>query len=342
MFPESGHGGSEETRKNMNITRSTRQRALKLFALGAYAAIAAIAACSSDPSASTTPHLPSAGAPSAGASSAGAPAAGAATAGAPAAGAAVTAGAGGDPNAGAGAPTTAGAGGDMNAGAPGAGAPPQPNYATVSFSVDNILWVADSGAGAGGAGGAAGAGGGGAGGAAAGASGAAGAGGATGPYCSQPGAKVGTLPYVTTTSFIGSDYQPNGGGLQIGSAACTHYDAACGTDNKNDGPCGQCTTWTYTPNATAATYAGVGYVRKFDGNYTAPQICMPATAKAITFYAKGALGGEQVTFTAQGAQELPFTLTTTWTKYTLPLTGVYNTDTGVEQGFYWKVVPYVK
>jgi hypothetical protein len=105
--------------KRMNITRSTRQRALKLFALGAYAALAAIAACSSDPSAPTTPHLPSAGASNAGASSAGAPAAGAAAAGAPAAGA-PAAGAGGDPNAGA--PATAGAGGDPNAvaGAPSA------------------------------------------------------------------------------------------------------------------------------------------------------------------------------------------------------------------------------
>ena len=343
MFPKSGHGGSEETPNEMTISRSTRQRALKLCALGAYAALVAIAACSSDPSAPTTPRPPaSAGSSSAGAATAGAATAGAATAGAATAGAATTAGAGGDPNAGAGAPTTAGAGGDMNAGAPGAGAPPQPNYATVTFSVDNILWVADSGGGAGGAGGAANAGAGGATAGAAGASGAAGAGGAAGPYCSQPGAKFGTLPYITTTSFIGSDYQPNGGGLQIGSTACTHYDAACGTENKNSGPCGQCSTWTYTPNATAATYAGVGYVRKFDGSYTAPQICMPTTAKAVTFYAKGALGGEQVTFTAQGATELPVTLTATWTKYSLPLTGTFNTDTGVEQGFYWKVVPYVK
>lgn len=55
---------------------------------------------------------------------------------------------------------------------------------------------------------------------------------------------------------------------------------------------------------------------------------MPLTAKAVTFYAKGALGGEQVTFTAQGATEMPITLTATWTKYTLPLTGASKPSLG--------------
>ena len=334
-------------------TRNARNTALKLSALGIYAGICAIAACSSDPSAPSIGNhagATGAGAPGAGAPGAGAPGAGAPGAGAPGAGAP----AGGDTSAGApgaGAPG-AGTGGDTTAGAPGAGtagAFVQPPYVTVSFSVDNILWVADAAGGAGGAGGtggtggtggAAGGGAGGTGGAAAGAAGTAG----TASYCETPGANFGTLPYVATKSFIGSDYQPNGGGNQIVPlpTACTHYDAACGTGNDNKGPCGQCTTWSYTPNPTSATYAGVGYVRKFDGNFTAPQICMPPNATAVTFYAKGAAGGEKVTFTAQGAQEVPLTLTNAWAKYSIPLTpGSYNSDTGVEQGFYWKVVPYV-
>ena len=70
---------------------------------------------------------------------------------------------------------------------------------------------------------------------------------------------------------------------------------------------------------------------------------MPNNVSAVTFWAKGVAGGEKITVTAQGAIEVPLTLTNAWAQYSIPMTGaMYNTfASGVEQGFYWKVVPYV-
>jgi len=47
----------------------------------------------------------------------------------------------------------------------------------------------------------------------------------------------------------------------------------------------------------------------------------------VTFQARGAAGGEVVTFSAAGAAETPFTLTNAWKAYSISLVGVaYNTD----------------
>jgi hypothetical protein len=64
-------------------------------------------------------------------------------------------------------------------------------------------------------------------------------------------------------------------------------------------------------------------------------------ATKVTFQARGAMGGEQVTFSAAGAAEIPFTLTAAWKQYALPLAGIqYNTPAdGVDSGFFWKVAP---
>ncbi len=275
----------------MTITRSARNRALKLSALGAYAAIAAIAACSSDPSAPVIGGH--AGAPTAGASGAGAPGAGAPAAGAPGAGA--PAGAGADAG---GAP---GGGGDpTTGGAPGAGAD---------------------------AGGAPGA----------------GAGGAPiviPPFCDPTAMPVQPrlpLPFTVNTAFIPSNYQNIGNAL--GNVECPAGDRA-------PGAIGQCRKWSYTmPQDPAAppAYVGVGYVRKFDDNYTHPPVCIADGATNVNFYAKGAVGGEKITVTAQGAAEVEVTLTTAWALYQIPLTGVlYNTDSttsGAELGFFWKIIP---
>ena len=61
----------------------------------------------------------------------------------------------------------------------------------------------------------------------------------------------------------------------------------------------------------------------------------------MTFQARGKLGGEQVTFSAAGALELPFTLTNAWKEYSVSLAGIqYNTFAdGVDSGFFWKVAP---
>jgi hypothetical protein len=75
--------------------------------------------------------------------------------------------------------------------------------------------------------------------------------------------------------------------------------------------------------------------------YTHPPVCIANGATKVTFQARGAAGGEVVTFSAAGAAEIPITLTTSWAEYMVPLSGVqYNTpDDGVDSGFFWKVAP---
>ena len=143
------------------------------------------------------------------------------------------------------------------------------------------------------------------------------------------------LPFVANTAFISSDYQNIG--TALGNVACADNDRA-------PGAIGQCRKWSYTvPQDVAAppAYVGVGYVRKFDAGFTHPPVCLADGATYVNFYAKGAVGGEKITVTAQGAPEIEVTLTTSWALYQIPLAGVvYNTDAdGVDLGFFWKIIP---
>ena len=232
--------------------------------------------------------------------------AGATGAGAPGAGA-PGAGAPGAGAPGAGAP----AGGDTSAGAPGAGAP---------------------------AGGAPGAGSGGD--TTAGAPGA-GTGGAfvpPKPFCAPDATPVQTrapLPFETTTSFIGAGYQ--------GSPTAIKF-TDCAAGERGPGAIGQCAKWAVSVPTDGAVYVGVAYQRNFEpskpGGYIHPPVCIADGVTFVNFYAKGAVGGEKVTFTAEGAAEIEFTLTNAWKLYQIPMAGVvYNTDVdGVDMGFFWKVV----
>ncbi len=162
----------------------------------------------------------------------------------------------------------------------------------------------------------------------------------TEPFCSPLATPVQPrvpLPFAVTTAFTPSGYEGGdasmSGGGQISSAACT---------DRAPGAIGACTEWIYTP-ATPATWAGVAYIRGYQsfGSAGHPQLCLADGATAITFYAKGAVGGETVGFAGGTAPAVDFTLTASWTLYTIPISGLaYNTDaTGLEDGFFWKVAP---
>jgi hypothetical protein len=137
----------------------------------------------------------------------------------------------------------------------------------------------------------------------------------------------------TPSGYEGGDPGQNGGG-QIGAGDC-------GTD-RAPGAIGKCTKYTYTP-ATPATWAGVAYILGYQGFGSAGHmpICLADGATALTFYAKGAVGGEIVGFAGGTAAAMDVTLTADWKLYTIPLSGVqYNTDNmGLTDGFFWKIAP---
>ena len=116
---------------------------------------------------------------------------------------------------------------------------------------------------------------------------------------------------------------------------------------------GDCYTVTYHPQPivapATATWAGF-YWQYPDNNWGAATPNMIASgAKDVSFYAKGKAGGESVTFEAGGilntvsattpytdgfTLRMTFNLTTTWTKYTMPMTGLTYSG-GVLGGFAW-------
>lgn len=160
--------------------------------------------------------------------------------------------------------------------------------------------------------------------------------GGTGPvtaYCDS--AAKSPLPYTVNEGFQPSGWQ---GDTTAVSAAPANPN---GCAARAAGSVGDCTTWKFTPNATTPLWAGVTWSKMWDANYTHPPVCLAAGATKVTFQAKGALGGETVTFSAAGAAETPFTLTNAWKEYAVPLNGIeYNTFAdGVTSGFFWKVAP---
>ncbi len=136
----------------------------------------------------------------------------------------------------------------------------------------------------------------------------------------------------TPSGYEGGDTAMSGGG-QIAAADCA---------DRAPGMIGKCFKYTYTPAATP-TWAGVAFILGYTGFGTAGHapVCLADGATYINFYAKGAVGGEMVTFSAEGTANLELTLTNTWTLYQIPLTGVaYNSfASGLATGFFWKVVP---
>jgi hypothetical protein len=154
---------------------------------------------------------------------------------------------------------------------------------------------------------------------------------------------------------VSDHYKPTGGmgdavvagSVTIGSdgGACAGAPAAALE--------GACYTITYKPQPIAAgansTWAGF-YWQYPDNNWgTMQPLTVASGAKDVSFYAKGMAGGESIEFEAGGIQNTvsaatPYTdgfsvtqtfkLTTTWTKYTMSMTGMTYAG-GVLGGFAW-------
>jgi hypothetical protein len=174
--------------------------------------------------------------------------------------------------------------------------------------------------------------------------------GAAGTGSTQPPATL-TLPFT-----VSDHYRPTGGmgdGAVVGAVTFVTDGAACAGEPAA-ASAGTCYAVTYQPQPIAAgapsTWAGF-FWQYPDNNWGTqqPQLVM-AGAKAVTFWAKGVAGGEKITFKAGGivnaaqSTATPFsdaftventvTLSKTWTKYSLPMTGV-TYGGGVLGGFCW-------
>lgn len=159
-----------------------------------------------------------------------------------------------------------------------------------------------------------------------------------------------TLPYAVNTT-----YQISGWGgiaptpVTPGTTAPTVITAndgimpaVTGCATRVTGAVGQCTSWKYTPPVAPAEPGAlwVQWIRQWDAMYQADAICMPTTAKAVTFSAKGAVGGEKIKFSAgEGQQAKEITLTTEWATYFVSVDGLAfnNFFTGTEEGFSWSL-----
>src|SRR5580658_2643102 len=153
-----------------------------------------------------------------------------------------------------------------------------------------------------------------------------------------PGPASGQLPFV-----VDSEYQPTG---SFGTGT-TSTSMACTVARSSVTAKGNCHTATYTVVAGGA-FAGVFWQYNFnwgaEGGYQ-----IPAGATKITFSAMGAAGGEKVSFIA-GVTGAPtpatpctdtirantntLTLTTSWTAYSMALSGGY--PEGVLGAFGWE------
>jgi hypothetical protein len=160
---------------------------------------------------------------------------------------------------------------------------------------------------------------------------------------------AGALPFVVDSAFYAAgwetDYQLislNGGGT---ASTCPTRSSATAKGN--------CYAWTYNAvasggpigDAGAVAQGGAGVEWQAGGfNFgTAPGVISPAGATKVSFWAMGAAGGESMNFSYGGLTNtlcldaitgaLPVVLTTTWTNYTIPITGDYSA--GMVQAFGW-------
>jgi hypothetical protein len=169
-----------------------------------------------------------------------------------------------------------------------------------------------------------------------------------------------TLPYAVDADFAATGYEGDYEAIvNTGDLAGT----ACGglSPASPHNPKAKCWLVTYTvpePDAAMPTtgFAGVAWqanVQSMGGgayynNFgVAPGVIPPAGATEASFWAKGAVGGEQLQFSVGSAATLPctdsvisttsVTLTTTWTQYSIPFPAPVNYAAGQVNGFTWGV-----
>jgi hypothetical protein len=180
-----------------------------------------------------------------------------------------------------------------------------------------------------------------------------------GPMCVPASADAGSpayllpsgpLPFVVDKFFFASGYEGDTGQIHLGLGLATNdagvTDLTCGGDRSSANALGSCYKWTYDNvaagtalNDAGAKAQGFGAVEyqslspsmNYSANWgTSPGVVIPPGATMVSFWAKGAVGGEVVGFGVgqiKGAlcndaiivADANETLTTTWTHYTIAL-----------------------
>jgi hypothetical protein len=155
------------------------------------------------------------------------------------------------------------------------------------------------------------------------------------------------LPFVVDQVFISSGFM--GDGEKPGAVTMVPAKMGDSTDcmgMRNPGAFGNCHAVSYAPPAAGGMgWAGVYWQYPSNNWGTKPGYAIPPGAKKVTFQAMGKKGGEKVTFLAggiinSGAQytdsikaQADVTLTTSWMKYKIDLTG--QTYSSVLGAFGW-------
>lgn len=137
------------------------------------------------------------------------------------------------------------------------------------------------------------------------------------------------LPYLATRGFLPTQWMNP---TQLGLENCLVSSPAHVASND------YCHTFTYKAAETPAP-ASIGWSRQFDPNYLHPPVCLADGATFVNFWARAESSPIKITFSAQGAASVSYTLTTAWKQYQVPVAGAkYNTDaSGLELGFAWSV-----
>lgn len=155
-----------------------------------------------------------------------------------------------------------------------------------------------------------------------------------------------SLPFYVSDQFIPSGFMNDPMGIKLSAGA--NGMPAC-PDRATTTPGGNCYVVTWA--STGPLWAGVYWQYPQNNWGTDPGLNVAAGATQVTFYAKGDVGGEAVQFKVGGIND-PMSamngnygdsfavsstteiLTTTWTQYTVSLTGA-SYASGVLGGFCW-------
>ena len=149
---------------------------------------------------------------------------------------------------------------------------------------------------------------------------------------SSSGGTTIALPVTVSSVFIPSGYMGDGTtASSVDQLPQTLTDSqTCGGD-RSPPAVGTCYTVTYTPVAGGAGWAGVYWQYPLNNWGSMPGAAIASGATKVSVWAKGAAGGEVVTFVAGGISSAgmpyqddfkvstPVTLTTSWTEYDIQL-----------------------
>lgn len=162
-----------------------------------------------------------------------------------------------------------------------------------------------------------------------------GAGGTTGATCTTDDA---TAPFAATEFYVPSGWMGDIRDIAATEGGCPDRPLE---SSRFSHPVGDCSAFTYTPSGTGSGWAGVNYLYPSNNWGAAPGLCIAEGATTVTFWAKGAAGGEVVGFEAAGVKLEGVTLTDVWAEYSIVLGSTdYRAQAaggGVWAGFGWNM-----